>query len=179
MVERVQNCRGRCQILGSTVRYPARLGTSWLGARCVFCRSSASQPSRCAHAGDSVPPKLSCAGSVLPRQPQPLCPFETARILGSSRTAPAAKGKAFRSDIVVAVRECLTLPRRQPVTPALWLPPWLRLFLRCGPQIQRRRVAANRRDSSQCILSLYLLAINRRGARVSGNPCRHYRRRRR
>ena len=74
---------------------------------------------------------------------------------------------AAGSDFVLAVRECHTLPRRQPVT------------LRCGPQVQRRRVAANRMDRSRCTLSLCFLAVQTpRGSR-QWNPCRHYRRRRR
>ena len=167
-----------------------------------------SAESRFAHADDSALRSLPVPGSLLLPQPLPLYPFATALTLRSSRTsltAPTAMGTIFAeserscshdksSDPCphqlshVCIRclqaSCLVQKRKDDrgtkakqlevtwwwryasATPALWLPSWLRIFLRCGPPIQRRHVAVSWR-------------CNRSADRVSGNPCRQYRGRRR
>ena len=73
--------------------------------------------------------------------------------LASSPSQQKRKADRATKDMV-AVREGHTLPRRQLVTPALWLPSRLRISLRCGPWVQRRR------DTSRCTLSFCLLAMS-------------------
>ena len=94
-----------------------------------------------------------------------VCSFTGWRRALCSRSAQPIvlqKARATGSDIVAVARGCHTLPRRQLVVPALWLPSWLLICLRRNPQPRRLRAAAHR-----CI---FLCQCNRRAARIGGAP---------
>ena len=122
----------------------------------TICREWSCSHEKCS---DPCPRQLSHV-CILCLQPHRLacCLVQQKRAM----TIVLQRTKAAGNDIVMAVRECHTLPRRQLVTPTLWLSSRLRISLSLSSMRSSGTTTPCRSqqkgESSHCILSLCLLA---------------------